>query len=163
MPSKKFLQGFDHELQNRAFAYLAITRMCERLQGDVRLVFWQSYLDLEVFNRPRYEAAALQWGLNTAPGAWTKVKAWLVSSVPKPLLGTLLTVVYKETLKYMRWLRMLRNEGPRDSASFLDYMIAQEEVQIEMMHMALGGRYGEIQAHAKRFFARHGGPCVSAA
>lgn len=161
MPSRKFLKGFDHELQNRAFAYLAIARMTHRLQGDPRLVFWKAYLELEQFNRPRYAAAARQWGLDVTARPWAKAKALLVSSVPKPLIGALLKVVLKETLRYMCWLSALRKRGPAEASEFLDYMVAQEAMQIEMMKMALGGRQGEIEDFAKRFFAAHGGPQLS--
>ena len=120
MPSKKFIKGFRHELANRAFAFMAVGRMVERLDGDERSLFWKTYLDLEIFNRPRYEAAAAVWGLDAAPGFFTKLKAWAVSSVPKVFLGLLLKIVYSETLKYMEWLRELSLEGPADARAFLD-------------------------------------------
>ncbi|EML1093777.1 hypothetical protein RZ910_000096 [Pseudomonas aeruginosa] len=157
MPSKKFIKGFRHELANRAFAFMAVGRMAERLAGDERGLFWKTYLDLEIFNRPRYEAAAAVWGLDVAPGFFTKLKAWAVSSVPKVFLGLLLKIVYSETLKYMEWLRDLSMEGPAGARAFLDYMLAQEEMQIEMMRMALSGRDCEIVGFADEFFLKHSG------
>lgn len=136
---------------------MAVGRMAERLAGDQTGVLWRTYLDLEIFNRPRYEAAAAAWGLDVAPGLFTKLKAWAVSSVPKVFLGLLLKVVYSETLKYMEWLRDLSREGPADSRAFLEYMVAQEEMQIEMMLMALQGRDSEIVHFADEFFLRYNG------
>ncbi|MDT8222659.1 hypothetical protein RQ595_30495 [Pseudomonas aeruginosa] len=161
MPSKKFIKGFRHELANRAFAFMAVGRMAERLADDKRGLFWKTYLDLEIFNRPRYEAAARAWGLGVAPGIFTKLKAWAVSSVPKVFLGLLLKVVYSETLKYMEWLRDLSREGPADSGAFLDYMLAQEEMQIEMMRMALQGRDAEIVRFADEFFLKYNGSVMT--
>lgn len=157
MPSKKFIKGFRHELANRAFASMAVGRMAERLAGDERGLFWKTYLDLEIFNRPRYEAASAVWGLDAAAGFLTKLRAWTVSSVPKVFLGLLLQFVYRETLKYMEWLRELSLEGPADARAFLDYMVAQEEMQIEMMRLALSGRDSEIVRFADVFFLKHNG------
>ena len=157
MPSKKFIRGFRHELANRAFAFIAVGRMAERLKEDRRGLFWKTYLDLEIFNRPRYEAAAQVWGLDLAPGLLTRLKAWVVSSVPDALHGLLLKLVYRETLKYMEWLRDLSQDGPADARDFLDYMLAQEEMQLEMMRMAMQGRYESILRFADDFFLRYNG------
>ncbi|WP_237234722.1 hypothetical protein [Pseudomonas sp. TCU-HL1] len=157
MPSKAFIKGFRHELANRAFAFLAVGRMAERLDGDARGLFWKTYLDLEVFNGPRYEAAARRWGLGVTPGIASRLKAWAVSSVPKACHGLLLKVVYRETLKYLEWLKDLRRQGPADARAFLDYMVHQEEVQIEMMRIALSGRYSEITGSADDFFLKYNG------
>lgn len=91
----------------------------------------------------------------TTPGFLTKLKAWAVSSVPNAFLGLLLKFVYRETLKYLEWLRRLSNEGPADAKAFLDYMVAQEEMQTEMMRMALRGRYPEIVRFAGDFFLKY--------
>jgi hypothetical protein len=157
MPSKTFIKGFRHELANRAFAFLAVGRMAERLAGDARGLFWKTYRDLEVFNGPRYEAAARRWGLGVTPGMLSRLKAWAISSVPKAFHGLLLKLVYRETLKYLEWLKDLRRQGPADAGAFLDYMVHQEEVQIEMMRMALSGRYSEIAGSADDFFLKYNG------
>lgn len=155
MASEKFIKGFRYELANRAFAFMAVERMVERLRGDERVLFWRSYLDLEVFNRPRYEAAAREWGLDVNPGILTKLKAWGIASVPKIFLDLLLRLVCSETVKYMDRLRDLSREGPADAKAFLGYMLAQEEMQIEMMRMALQGRYSEISNFAAEFFREY--------
>lgn len=161
MPSKKFISGFRHELANRAFALIAVRRMAERLQGDERRVFWKTYWDLERFNAPRYAAAARQWAPAFKPGLWPVLKAWLVSSVPNPLLGLLLKVVHRETVKYLKWLKALRDMGPADARLFLDYMIEQEELQIEMMQLALSDRYTDIVRRADKFFLKYSGVILS--
>jgi hypothetical protein len=152
MPSTPFLKGFRHELANRAFAYIAIGRMARRMSGQRSAAFWSTYFELEVFNQPRYEAAATRWGLSTSPGLGSRLKAWVVSSVPRPLSGLLLKVVLHETVKYLEWLRGVSSQGPLDARAFLEYMVAQEEMQIEMMRMALDGRELQIKCYAGRFF-----------
>lgn len=157
MASKAFIKGFRHELANRTFAFLAIGRMAERFAGHERGLFWRSYLDLEVFNRPRYALAARRWGLGTKPGTFTRLKALAVSSVPARLQKPLLRFIYRETLKYLEWLKTLRQQGPVDARRFLVYMVEQEEVQLEMMRLALAGRYAEIAGCADTFFLKYDG------
>ncbi|HHK0531378.1 MULTISPECIES: hypothetical protein [Pseudomonas] len=156
MPSKKFLKGFKHELANRAFALMTVRRMAGRLEGDPWFSFWKTYWDLEVLNARRYEAAALIWGLDPAPGFATKLKAWLVSSVPRCLMVVLVKFVLKETVAYAEWLRDLCSEGPSGASAFLDYMVEQEDLQIELMRMALAGRHREIAGYAEDFFLKYG-------
>lgn len=157
MPSKTFIKGFRHELANRAFAHLAVGRMAERLDGDARGLFWKTYLDLETFNRPRYAAAARKWGLDVEAGILTRLKALAVSSVPKLLLGLLLKVVYRETVKYLGRLQDLRRQAPAEARAFMDYVVDQEQLQIEMMRMALEGRYSAITGRADDFFLKYNG------
>ncbi|MBC3436527.1 hypothetical protein HU735_13975 [Pseudomonas sp. BW16M2] len=157
MPSPKFLKGFRHELANRAFALAAVRRMASRLQGQPSHPFWKTYADLERFNQPRYQAAADRWGLDTTPGVLTRLKAWLLSSVPRPLQGLLLRIVHRETVKYMAWLQGLRKIGPADAQRFLDYMIEQEQLQLDMMRLALNGRYRDVVRQADTFFLKYNG------
>jgi hypothetical protein len=157
MPSPKFLKGFRHELANRAFALAAVRRMASRLQGQQSHPFWKTYADLERFNQPRYQAAANRWGLDTTPGVLTRLKSWLLSSVPRPLQGLLLRIVHRETVKYMAWLQGLRKIGPADAQRFLDYMIDQEQLQLDMMRLALNGRYRDVVRQADTFFLKYNG------
>lgn len=157
MPSSIFIKGFRHELANRAFALGAVRRMAARLEGAPAHPFWKTYADLETFNQPRYEAAAQLWGLETAPGLFTRWKSWLVSSVPRPLQGLLLKVVHRETVKYFVWLQKLCEQGPSGAQRFLDYMIDQEQLQLDMMRLALNGRYRDAVRKADDFFLKYNG------
>lgn len=156
MPSKEFIKGFNHELANRAFALITVGRMTERMHGSEWQVFWKAYWDLEVLNAHRYAVAALGWGLDPTPGVLTRLKAWLVSSVPRPLMVTLVKYVYRKTIAYADWLRALRKSGPPEAKAFLDFMVEQEDFQLEMMRLALAGRHSKIRVCAEEFFLKHG-------
>ena len=140
MSTKKFIKGFKSEIQNRAFALRAIERLTKRLEGDPRQVLWAAYLKLEAFNAPIYQEAAAHWGLDTTPRAGTLIKAWVTSSVPRTLLRPFLKYVHSQTVIYCESLRRLRRIGPSDSREFLDYMVDQEDFQIELMRISLDGR-----------------------
>ena len=86
-----------------------------------------------------------------------RLKALAVSSLPARLHGPLLRFIYRETLKYLEWLKKLRQQGPANARRFLEYMVEQEEVQLEMMRLALAGRYAEIARCADDFFLKYDG------
>jgi len=146
-----FENGFLHELENRAFAFRAIERLSGRLLADPRRPLWQTYFELEQYNASKYQAAASRLDLTFQPGVWTKFRAWLIGSVPKCLHSVFLRFVYAKTIKYLRFLEDLRKDGPREERAFLEYMVAQEVVQIEMMKRALTGRYWEIPEILEKF------------
>ncbi|MFC9399235.1 hypothetical protein ACFTWS_39945 [Streptomyces sp. NPDC057027] len=157
MDLKSFDQGFAHELQNRAFALRSMSGVARRLRGDGRtdLPFWEGYAELERFNVPRYAEAARRWNLSMQPSPWTKARAALVGSTPKFLLRRLLEFAHPKTVEYLEDLRRLRDAGPSDGRDFLEYMVQQEAVQIQMMKLALERRYSEIPTELDAFFLAH--------
>ncbi|MER8041213.1 hypothetical protein ACWEP8_27050 [Streptomyces hydrogenans] len=157
MLSKEFTKGFDYELQNRQFALISMSGVARRLDGDPRSSFWGGYSRLERFNVPRYEQAALRWGMDAKPTAWTRARGTLIGATPTFMLHSLLEFAYPRTVKYLEDLRRVRGTGPDDGLAFLDYMVDQEVVQIEMMQLALKGRFSEITPRLEEFFGRYEG------
>lgn len=155
MPSAEFDKGFQHELANRAFALRAMEGIARRLHRDPQLPFWDGYAALERFNLPRYEKAASRWGLEARPGWWTRTRGAAIGATPKPLLGRLLKFAYPKTVAYRDELRRLRGIGPEDGKVFLDYMVDQEDLQVEMMQLALDRRYAEVTPAVDAFFLKY--------
>ncbi|VWC57292.1 hypothetical protein BLA18112_00491 [Burkholderia lata] len=155
MPTNAFTDGFHYEIQNRAFAVRAIGRLAERLDGDPRQRLWAAYLKLETFNAPIYHAAATRWGMDDSPRLATRVKAWVIGSVPTCVLKPFLKYVYAQTIAYCETLRRLRDTGPSDSRAFLNYMVDQEEFQIDMMRRSLDGDDTVLASRVDAFIHRH--------
>ncbi|WP_175849955.1 hypothetical protein [Burkholderia cepacia] len=155
MPTDAFIAGFRHEIQNRAFALRAIGRLAGRLDGDPRQRLWAAYLKLEAFNAPIYRAVATRWRMDASPTLATRLKAWVVSSVPTCLLKPFLKYVYAETIAYCEALRRLRDIGPSDARDFLDYMVDQEEFQIDMMRRSLNGDDAVLASRIDTFIQQH--------
>ncbi|WP_423368519.1 hypothetical protein [Burkholderia sp. LMG 32019] len=155
MPTNAFIDGFHHEIQNRAFALRAIGRLAGRLDGDPRQRLWAAYLKLEVFNAQIYHAAATRWGVDASPRLTTRVKAWVVSSVPRCLLKPFLKYVCAQTIVYCETLRRLRDIGPSDARAFLDYMVDQEAFQIDMMKRSLNGDDAVLASRIDAFIHQH--------
>lgn len=142
--SEAFLSGFKYEIGNRAFALLTMKGISGRLAGDRRNLFWNSYYELEKFNQPRYAQAARLLGVDPSVGWEPRFRGWLIGSTPKALLTTLQKYVYPKTIAYLEELKAVAAAGPADAAPFLAYMVEQEEVQIEMMRLALADEYEQI-------------------
>ncbi|MGW5780639.1 hypothetical protein [Streptomyces sp. NPDC003863] len=155
MYSIEFREGFDYELQNRQFALISMSGVARRLHGDPQLSFWGGYSELERFNVPRYEQAAHRWGMNAKPTGWTKTRGTLIGATPKFMLRPLLKFAYPKTVKYLEDLRRVRGTGPKDGKAFLDYMVDQEVIQIEMMQLALSGRFSDIAPKLEEFFRKY--------
>lgn len=155
MLSEDFISGIKYELQNRAFALRAIAHIANRVKGTPEYVFWSSYEKLEEFNTPRYSSYAKKLGLDASPTFFTKAKAVTISSTPSFLLDDLLKLVYSKTKVYMEDLKKVHALGPIEDGAFLDYMIAQEQVQIEFMELAISKQYPEITSKLNNFIEKY--------
>ncbi|MFF0384179.1 hypothetical protein [Streptomyces sp. NPDC004286] len=155
MASEEFTKAFDYELQNRAFALLSMSGIARRLKGDPRNAFWDGYVKLEHFNAPRYAEAARRWGFGDQPTQWTKIRGALIGATPKFMLQSLLKFAYPKTVEYLEDLRRMRGVGPDDGKEFLDYVVEQEILQIEMMQLALNERYASITRNLESFFRKY--------
>lgn len=152
----RFEAGMLKELENRAFAIRAIKRLSMRLATNPRRPLWQTYAALEDFNVPLYAAAAERLGLRFEPGLWTKLRAWLVGSVPIAFHRKFLQFVLKQTTEYLKELEELRAIGPASEREFLDYMVDQEVVQIDLMKLGVDGAYWKMPAALEGFVSRYG-------
>ncbi len=157
MTSEAFRDGLRHELANRAFAAISTRALATRCQGRPDGPFWSAYAELEQFNAPRYRRAARRWGMPVEPDGWTRLRGAAAGATPTFLLGPLLRYVHPKTVAYVEDLRRLRALGPPEGAAFLDYVVAQEEVQVAMMRLALAGRHQDVPALVADHVDRHRG------
>lgn len=151
MASNKFMKGMKYEIANRAFALNAIERISNRVKGRPEYVFWSSYVELEKFSAPKYFEFAKKIGLDPSPSAYTRIRAWSTNLIPTLLFGSTLKLVYVLTKAYLNDLKKVRDLGNSEDMKFLDYMIAQEELQIELMELAIEKKYSEIRSKTTDF------------
>ena len=85
-----FDDGFRHELANRDFARIAMTRLRSRTRGRPEAEFWGSYARLEEFNAPIYRTAAQRMGVTYTTSLATRLRGELVGATPRPLLTEIL-------------------------------------------------------------------------
>lgn len=154
--SDAFLKGFRYEIENRGFALRAMEGISGRLTGERQNLFWNSYYELEEFNQPRYAAAAKMLGVDASIGLGARFRGWLIGSTPGFMLRALQKYVYPKTIAYLDELKAVEAAGPARARPFLAYMVEQEEVQIEMMRLALDEQYEQIPPLLAAFVQKHG-------
>ncbi|WP_228296576.1 hypothetical protein [Acinetobacter seifertii] len=153
--SKKFIKGIKYEIANRAFALDSIGRISDRVKGRPEYTFWKSYEKLEKFSAPKYAKFAEKIGLNSTPSFYTKAKAWSTSIIPIPLIDPTIKLLCFLTKIYLKDLKKLRDLGRKEDIDFLNYMVAQEELQIELMELAILKRYVRIIDKVDDFIIRN--------
>lgn len=151
MASCKFMKGMKYEIANRAFALNAIERISNRVKGRPEYIFWNSYVELEKFNAPKYLKFAKKLGLDPTPSLYTRTRAWSTNLIPIFLFGPTLKLVYVLTKVYLKDLKKIRDLGSLEDMKFLNYMVAQEELQIELMELAIAKKYSEIKSKTSDF------------
>lgn len=151
MRKSRFEEGLLKELENRAFAIRAIKRLSDRMATDSRRPLWQTYHALEEFNVPRYAEAMARLRIQYVPGLWTKFRAWLIGSVPLLIHRAFLKTVLSQTTEYLKFLEELRKIGPEEEREFLNYMVDQEILQIDMMKLGIDGQYWKIPSLLDEF------------
>jgi len=157
MISEEFSRGFRHELANRAWALRSTSGIARRLEGNPSRAFWAGYVRLEEFNAIRYRQAAQHWGVPSKTRRWTRLRGAVSGAAPRAVVSRFLRYAYPKTAEYVDVLRRLRDIGPQDGAEFLDYMVEQEILQVEMMRLALAKRYGEVPPLVDEFLRAYRG------
>lgn len=148
---QEFLKGFKFEVDNRIFALRAIARIANRTRGTPEGVFWDCYLRLEHHSELYYIKMARKWGIDPTPKILVRLKSFVIGNTPKILLNSLLAYVHPKTIFYLSKLKKVRDIGPDLECDFLNYMVAQEVTQIEMMRLALVGDYSYIPIYLDEF------------
>lgn len=143
--NQEFIDGFQYEIANRSFSLMTSKQMIEKFDGEPMQIFWKSYQRLEQFNVEQYARVVNQFGLNMQPELWAEGKAYLLGLLPKIFIDFALQSALNKTKIYVDKLSYLRGIGPESDIDFLDYMVAQESLQVEMMQLALDGRYQDSQ------------------
>lgn len=150
-----FVDGFRSEIANRNFARLVTEKLATTAAEDQGRALWSAYHSLEVFNLSIYHPVATQWGLDTTVGHVTRLKAEVLARFPQALHPWLLSSTLKRTKDYMITLEALQTIGPDSEHWFLQYMVDQEALQIDMMEKAILGDYLGAARLVEDFLEQH--------
>lgn len=149
---------FDYEVQNRTMAYTVYQWLTERknMTPDV-LTWYQACFALELLTRERYAAYVEKYGLNIEARFPTRLTIWAAKTAYYviPELTTLKQAL-KQTIPYVDNLKRLREIAPEDH-EFFDFVVAQEELQVEMLTLRVGGQVTESTRVLNEFIEGHGG------
>ncbi|MCA0899544.1 hypothetical protein [Microbulbifer agarilyticus] len=151
----EFETGFKEEVSNRTYAHLVTKKLLSRTSSSEMGIFWRAYHQLEEFQAPLYSNICKRWGIDKSVGLSQKIKSSLIACAPRFLFSGMLVSTKKATEEYVDTLKSLAKIGPKSDKWFLDYMVAQESLQVHMLNLAIEKRYTEASAEVSTFIKEH--------
>jgi len=141
MKSRDFVKGISYELEGRATMRAITASLSDRFEEGELHVYWSSYNRLEEFSKGRYEKVARRLGIELPGNTWILTKAKIVSFLPEFAILLVLKDLRERTIVYIDKLQKIAEIGPVEEGEFYGYMIRQEKLQVELMDLALSGKY----------------------
>ncbi|MEO1170849.1 MAG: hypothetical protein AAFX94_02195 [Myxococcota bacterium] len=139
---EKFLELFEMEVQNRAFALLSAERGLENATSDGDKIFLGAWLDWERFLKERYAPYAKKYGLTQEPETGAKMQANL-AVVGQALLpdSKVMNLMLDNTISYVEKLRELERVSPEEDRAFFAFVVEQEEAQVDALRLRVDEDY----------------------
>ena len=130
-----YLKLLKYEYDNRTFAYLGMEKAAHELKDEPAGVFYQAYYDLEVVNQQIYKRSAVALNFDYKASWFTKFRghaggfaAYFITFSPESLIKIIAPYIPK--LEQLRDLSATRNQ------LFFDYVVAQEQAQLQASQIA---------------------------
>ena len=130
-----YLKLLKYEYDNRTFAYLGMKKAAHVLKDEPAGVFYQAYYDLEMVNQQIYKRSAVALNFDYKASWFTKVRghaggfaAYFITFSPESLIKIIAPYIPK--LEQLRDLSATRNQ------LFFDYVVAQEQAQLQASQIA---------------------------
>ncbi len=156
MPTEEFLELFDMEIQNRSFAMRSAEEMAERASDPEDVAWYETWLAFEQFNQTQYAPFAEKYGLSQEARTVAKIQASLAILAGKVLPDDVtMKFMLDETIKYLEKLKELAELAPEEDRTFFDYVVEQEEMQINALQLRVDGKGQESTALISQFIAEH--------
>jgi len=137
--SEEFINLFDYEIQNRAFALDSMEAFVNSSEANPKLDFFKAYLGLEQLNQRRFLPVAGKYQLSMEPRWWTRTRTRLGVLMSGLMPETSLTIIHKATIKYVAQLQELEKLSTEQDKAFFSYVVEQEQVQADAVGLLLSG------------------------
>ncbi|WP_390617601.1 hypothetical protein [Maricurvus nonylphenolicus] len=153
--SKEFINLFDYEIQNRAFALASMEALVRTGDVNPNLEFFKAYLELEKLNQKKFSPVASKHQLSVEPRWWTRTRTRLGMCMSNIMPETSLKVIHKATVKYVAQLQALEAVSPEQDKAFFAYVVAQEQAQADAVGLLLAGEPDQGTALLTQFIAEN--------
>ena len=131
---KKIIELFDMEVQNRAFALKAARSALDKSSAEGDKIFFGAWLDFEQFLQTKYASHAEKYELSQEPRLMAKIQAGIGEIALNILPDSIMRKGMRDqTIKYLEKLKELQRLAPEEDAEFFDFVVKQEELQIEAL------------------------------
>ncbi len=130
-----YLKRLKYEFNNRMFAYLSMKKAAHVLKNAPEGVFYQAYYELEVVNQVVYKRSAVALNFDYKANLFTRFRghaggfaSYFFTFSPESLI--------KIISPYVPKLEQLRDLADPSYKSFFDYVVAQEQAQLDASQVA---------------------------
>ena len=153
---ERFLELFDMEVQNRAFALKVNKDLGEAASDPGEKVFYTAWIAFEEFLQRAYAPFARKYGLSQSPRTGANVQVGLARFGAGMLPEKIMTeLVLGDTIKYLEKLKELERAAPKEDAEFFAFVVKHEETQIEALRIRLDGTKAAAAKLLDTFVAEH--------
>ena len=144
------------EIQNRAFAYVSVEALGKRADNDVDKAVFADWLAFEVFLRRAYAPMAEKYGLTQTIRLPALLQARLAGFAWAVLPDRMFTkIVLDGTKKHLEKMRDLSSLAPDQDQRFFDFVVRQEQVQVDSLKLRLEGKKREAAQLLADFASEH--------
>ena len=154
--NEKFMELFEMEVQNRAFALKSNQFMVEKASNDGDKLFFNTWLTFEEFLQTKYAPFAAKYGLSQKAGSMANLQV-SVGKLASDLLpeSIVFQTVLDDTIKYLEKLKELERLAPKEDNAFFSFVVKHEAIQIEALKLRLEDRNQEAADLIKKFIEEH--------
>lgn len=152
---KAFVEIFDDEVQNRAFALVGLKALSKNEESPLKKEFWADYIALEHLNQKKYHPFADKYNITQEPGGMASLKASLLVMANGWFPSYTWKTLHKATVKHVTKLEGLVKLASEEDKAFVDYVVNQEKVQAEAIKLMINGREQLAVELLSEFVAEH--------
>lgn len=153
--NQEFLEIFDYEIQNRAFALNSFKAILADDSENPQRAFYEAYLALELANQKKYGPVAKKYDLNMKPRWWTRTRTKLGLIAGNLFQDSLMKVMHNATVKYVGKLQRLEQLAPDEDKPFFVYVVAQEQAQADAIGFLIDGKLEKAAKTIDDFVKTH--------
>jgi len=139
-----FLQLFEKEVQNRAFALLSISAISEKVTEDGDKILYREWVAFEEFLQKQYKPYAEKYGLSQEPRSTAKAQAFF-GELASDILPqkTFYETMLDQTEDYLEKLKKLPEYATSEDLEFARFVVKQEEAQVKAIAHKIKGENQE--------------------
>ena len=153
---KRFIQLFDMEVQNRAFAIKAWGNGKKNASAESDTVFFDAWLEFEQLLQKKYAPFAEKYGLSQEPRTMANIQAGLGEIANNLLPDSIMRKgVRDQTIEYLEKLKELQHIAPDEDADFFAFVVKQEEVQVDALQFWVDDNNDEAVKLLRGFTQEH--------
>lgn len=149
---EEFLKLFDMEIQNRAFALKGSINAYEGSSSEDDKTFFNAWLEFEQFLQEKYAPFAKKYSLSQEPRSMANIQAGLGEIALNILPDSVMRKTMRDqTVEYLEKLKDLRKVAPKEDFGFFDFIVKQEEFQIDALQLWIDEKYEDAAILLKSF------------